>query len=88
MVALQRLQREAERRHRTFQPLEQIHRHEGLQALFSSGQTQVAPFVARLRVVKIAVFLDPAGQQIGGRGIHRELEHGQLGENIVEAHHV
>ncbi len=55
VIVRQALQREAEGMNRAFEPLQQIHRHEGLEALFATraGFRFEAPLaVIRLRVVE------------------------------------
>ena len=45
-------------------------------------------FASDLGVVHLLVLLEPTWQDVADRGVHGELEQGQLLEDLVEAHHV
>ena len=88
MIALQALQSQAERRDRTFQPFEQVDRHQRLKALFAVGLFELAAAAGHLGVVHVLVLLDAAGQDVAHGRIHGQFQQTELVEDVVEANDV
>ncbi len=73
---------------RAFQALEQIGRHQCLQASFAVCLLQLPFATFHLRVVQVFIFFEPTGQDVADRGIDRELEQRELFKDLVKAHDI
>ena len=73
MVRAQGLERQAEGLNRTFQTLEQVGRHQCLQALFAVDLFKLA-FPCNLSVIHLFVLLESTGQDVADWGVNSELE--------------
>ncbi|OIQ77869.1 hypothetical protein GALL_404350 [mine drainage metagenome] len=88
VVRTQGLERQAEGLNRAFEALEQVGSHQRLQAFFAVRLPEFSFAACHLRVVHLFVLLEPTRQDVADRGVHSELEQGELLEDLVETHHV
>ena len=84
-IAGQRDKGLAECMDRAFQPLEQVGRHQGLQALLAVSLFQRAFAALRLGVIEVFVFFQTTGLDIVDRCIDGHFQVAQLGEYLIEA---
>ena len=85
MVALQFSQREPERLDGAFQPLEQVHRHQCLQAPLAVGLPELASSALDFGVVDRLVLRQATRQDVADRGVDGELQQRELLEDLIEA---
>ena len=85
MVVRQPLQGESERLHRAFETLEQIYRHQGLNALLSSALLEITRATCAFGIIQPLVFVKAAGLDVADRRIHGELHQRELIEDFIEA---
>ncbi len=88
MNLLELLEREPKRGNRTLKPLEQIHRHQGTQALLTILLLQPTTAAANLSVVHLLVFGATTRQYVSDRGVDAKFQGCELNENIIEADHI
>ncbi|MCF8708524.1 type II toxin-antitoxin system prevent-host-death family antitoxin [Rhizorhapis sp. SPR117] len=81
-------QGDAERLDRAFQPLQQVHSHEGLKAALAVSLAECAAAALHFGIVKLRVSTDTAGQDVADRRIDREFEHGQAVKYLIKTDHV
>ena len=78
-------QSEPERLDRALQPLQQVHRHQLLQALLAAELPEVRAGVPPLTLYSSSYLSSRLGKHVGQRRVHGEGEHLQLVEDLVEA---
>ena len=88
MVVVQAFQGEPKSLNRAFQTLEQIGRHQCLQASLAVRLLQLPFATFHLRVVQVFIFFEPTGQDVADRGVNGELEQRELFKDLIKAHDI
>ena len=70
--------------HRAFEPFEQVHGHERLNALLASGLPEVPVANLVTRIIQLLIFRQSARLHVAKRRIHGQREHAQPFEDLVE----